>query len=285
LEPISHYFYSGRLKLQFWDWGSDGKPPVILVHGGRDHARSWDWTARELMAGWHVYALDLRGHGNSAWAPGAAYTIAEYLSDLATLADILSPDPVRLVAHSLGGAVALSYAAAFPDRVHKVVAIEGVGWPHRHDIHKPLLQQTQRWIAALRKLGGKSPLGYPTLEAAVGRMKEANPRLSDDVARHLTLHGTNRDSDGSLIWKFDNYVRNTAPYGTGPEELGEMWSHIQCPVFMPWGLESFMPLPDGDPRVERIPNCRVKTYAGAGHWVHHDRFPDFVADTIDFLQA
>jgi pimeloyl-ACP methyl ester carboxylesterase len=116
-------------------------------------------------------------------------------------------------------------------------------------------------------------------------MKEANPRLSDDVARHLTLHGTNRDSDGSLIWKFDNYVRNTAPYGTGAEELGEMWSHIQCPVFMPWGLESFMPLPDGDPRVERIPNCRVKTYAGAGHWVHHDRFTDFVADTIDFLQA
>jgi pimeloyl-ACP methyl ester carboxylesterase len=285
LEPVSHYFYSARLKLQFWDWGAEGKPALLLVHGGRDHARSWDWVARSLCERWHVYAFDLRGHGNSAWAPGSAYTIAEYMADLATLADILSPEPVRIVAHSLGGVIALSYAAAFPERVHKVVAIEGLGYPHKHEIHQPLLQQTRRWIHALRRLDARSAPGYATLDEAVARMKEANPRLSDEVARHLTLHGTNRDSDGSLVWKFDNYVRITAPYGTDPEQLGEMWAGIQCPVFMPWGTESFMPLPEGDPRVERIPNCRVKVYENAGHWVHHDRFADFVADTAAFLEG
>ena len=82
LEPISHFFYSHRLKLQFWDWGTEGKPTLILVHGGLDHARNWDWVARALRDDFHVYAIDLRGHGNSAWAPGALYSIAEHVLDL-----------------------------------------------------------------------------------------------------------------------------------------------------------------------------------------------------------
>ena len=96
-EPVSHYFYSNRLKLQFWDWGSEGKPPLILVHGGLDHARSWDWVARALRDDFHVYALDLRGHGNSAWVPGALYSVAEYVLDLSALADIIHGFPVHIV--------------------------------------------------------------------------------------------------------------------------------------------------------------------------------------------
>src|SRR5580692_7615391 len=56
MEPVSHFFYSHRLKLQFWDWGSVGKPALILVHGGLDHARNWDWVARALRDDYHVYA-------------------------------------------------------------------------------------------------------------------------------------------------------------------------------------------------------------------------------------
>jgi len=66
LEPVSRYFYSDRLKLQFWDWGQESLPPLLLVHGGLDHARNWDWVAPSLREHFHVYALDLRGHGNSA---------------------------------------------------------------------------------------------------------------------------------------------------------------------------------------------------------------------------
>ena len=79
MEPISHFFYSDRLKLQFWDYGQDDKPALVLVHGGLDHARNWDWVARSLREHYHVYALDLRGHGNSAWAPGAMYSVAEHV--------------------------------------------------------------------------------------------------------------------------------------------------------------------------------------------------------------
>ena len=127
---LSHTsFYSDRLKLQFWDYGDDGKPSLVLVHGGLDHARSWDWVARPLREHYHVYALDLRGHGNSAWAPGAMYSVAEHVLDLSALLDIIDDFPIRLIGHSLGGSIVLHYCGVYPDRAFKAVSIEGLGAP------------------------------------------------------------------------------------------------------------------------------------------------------------
>ena len=123
MEPISHFFYSDRLKLQFWDWGTEGKPALILVHGGLDHARNWDWVAKALRDDYHVYALDLRGHGNSAWAPGATYSVAEHVLDLSALLDIIDDFPIRLIGHSLGGGIVLHYCGVYPARVRKAVSI------------------------------------------------------------------------------------------------------------------------------------------------------------------
>ena len=99
----------------------------MLVHGTRDHARSWDGVARALRDEYHVYALDLRGHGNSAWAPGALYSLSEHVLDLSVFLDVINAFPVRIVGHSLGAMVALLYAGVYPDRVKKLVAIEGLG--------------------------------------------------------------------------------------------------------------------------------------------------------------
>jgi pimeloyl-ACP methyl ester carboxylesterase len=289
LEPVSHYYYSDRLKLQFWDWGQnradDGEalPPLLLVHGGLDHARNWDWVARSLREHFHVYAMDLRGHGNSAWAPGAMYSIAEYVLDLATLVDVLGGAPVHLIGHSLGGILTLLYAGLYPDRVGKVIAIEGLGLPASHRVHKPAPERIRAWIDGVRKLEHREPHHYPNLEAAAARMKEANPHLSEEVARHLTVHGTNWNADGSLTWKFDNYVRCLPPYGHNIDDLRSVYAEIACPVLLVWGRESWMPDPDTEDRASVIRNRQVLKVEGAGHWVHHDRLDLFLEQSKRFL--
>jgi len=283
VEPISHFFYSDRLKLQFWDYGQDNKPAVVLVHGALDHARNWDWVARELSQRYHVYALDLRGHGNSGWAPGAAYTVAEHVLDLSALLDIINDFPVRLVGHSMGGGIALHYAGVYPQRVQKLVSIEGLGFPMEHPMHGPPSTRVRSWIENICDLEKRRTKSYPSLDAAMARMREVNPRLTDEVARHLTLHGTNWDSDGSLLWKFDNFVRVFPPYGHHIADAVEILSQITCPTLFFWGLESFLPVPESDPRYQAIPNRRLIEVPSAGHWVHHDQLAQFLSETSAFL--
>lgn len=283
MEPVSHFFYSDRLKLQFWDYGQEGKPALVLVHGGLDHARSWDWVAQSLCERYHVYALDLRGHGNSAWAPGAMYTVAEHVLDLSALLDIIHEFPIRLVGHSLGGVIVLHYSGVYPDRVSKAVSIEGIGFPASHRVHGPASQRLRAWIENVRDLEKRKQHPYPSLEAAIGRMKQANPHLSDEVARHLTLHGTNWDPDGSLVWKFDNYVRAIPPLGHHMDDAAELYAQITSPTLIFWGLESFAPVPDQDPRVYAIRNHKLISVPKAGHWVHHDQLELFLREAEAFL--
>ena len=283
-EPVSHFFYSHRLKLQFWDWGTDGKPALILVHGGLDHARNWDWVARSLRESFHVYALDLRGHGNSVWALGALYSIAEHVLDLSGLADIIRGFPVTIVGHSLGAAVSLVYAGVYPDRVKKVVAIEGVGLlPTKRLEETPPADRIRQWIERIRGAENRTPHSYPDLASAVRRMKEANPFLSDAVAEHLTLHGTNWNADGSIIWKFDNYVRLGSPYGMNAGEFSAILSRIDCPALLFWGRQSFAVDPDLAPETAALKNRQIVKVDHAGHWVHHDQLDIFLAETKKFL--
>lgn len=283
MEPISHFFYSHRLKLQFWDWGTEGKPTLILVHGGLDHARNWDWVARALRDDFHVYAIDLRGHGNSQHAPGATYTVAEHVLDLSALADVINDYPIYLIGHSLGGIIVMVYSGLFPERVTKVVSIEGLGPPPTHHVHDPAPKRMRRWIEEIRNIEKREPRSYPNLDAAVNRMKEANPHLSDEVARHLTLHGTNWNSDGSLTWKFDNFVRPFPPHGHHRDDIRAILSQISCPVLLFWGMESWSVDPEKDGRASALKNYRIIKVPNAGHWVHHDQLDVFLIETKKFL--
>jgi pimeloyl-ACP methyl ester carboxylesterase len=285
-EPISHHFYSHRLRLHYWDYGCAHQPPLLLVHGALDHARSWDWVAAALRDRYHVYALDLRGHGDSEWAKGALYTVAEHVLDLSALCDEIGDPQLTLVGHSLGGVVALSYAGTFPNNVTKVVAIEGMGPPATHHSQRdPYPDRLQRWIELMRNVEQREPRSFETFAQAVERMREANPHLSEEMARHLTLHGSRRLADSSYVWKFDPFVRRWPPYGFHSDHAAELFKRIECPVLLFRGMESWASDPEKDGRAQALKNYRLINVPNAGHWLHHDQLELFLRETREFLKS
>jgi pimeloyl-ACP methyl ester carboxylesterase len=282
-EPISQFYYSHRLKLHFWDWGNYDKPHLIFVHGGMDHARSWDRIIEAYQDDFHILAPDLRGHGDSSWAPGALYSIAEYLLDLSALLDITGKFPVYLVGHSLGAAIVLQYAGIYPDRVRKLVAIEGIAPPPEPDPPKLPHERLKNYIETIRDYEKRIPRKYPNLKAAIERMHQANPYLSEDMARHLTLLGSIWNADGTLHWKFDNFVRAFSPYAFNMDEVCEVWSKIACPVLLFRGLDSWTKDPLKAGHIRYIKNHRLINVPNAGHWLHHDQQELFIEETKKFL--
>lgn len=284
--PSSHFYVSQRLKLHYVDWGNEDAPTLLLIHGGRDHARSWDQVAHDLRRDFHVIAPDLRGHGDSAWAVGGLYSISEFVLDVAQLVEALGVERTAIVGHSLGGAVALRYAGVFPERVSKLVAIEGLGPP-------PAMIEKQRgrqawerlrdWIGSMQALAGRTPRHYASIEDAAKRMLEVNSFLSPEQARHLTVHGVARNEDGSFGWKFDNYVRAFGPQRFDEEETRSLWARIECPTLLVRGTESWAGDPVEDGRIEPFRDARRVNVEGAAHWVHHDRLDVFLREVREFL--
>jgi pimeloyl-ACP methyl ester carboxylesterase len=284
--PVSHSFISQRLRLHYVDWGNPAAPPLILQHGGRDHCRSWDWVAEALRHDWHVMAPDLRGHGDSAWSPDGSYSMDSYVYDFAQFVHQLGHDRVTIVGHSLGGNITAQFAGLYPDKVTKLVNIEGLGLSaemiaeRSQESHAASLRE---WIANRRHAAARLPRRYPTLEAAYARMKEENAFLTDAQARHLTIHGASRNEDGTWSWKFDNYLNVWPPSQPQPAWMHELWGAITCPVLMFYGTDSFVSNPQNDGRMSYFRDATLKVYENAGHWLHHDQFERFVADLKAFL--
>jgi pimeloyl-ACP methyl ester carboxylesterase len=284
--PTSHTFFSQRLRLHYVDWGNARKPPLLLVHGGRDHCRNWDWVAQALRDDWHVIAPDLRGHGDSQWSPDGSYTMAGYLYDLAQLIHQQQLSPVTIIAHSLGGNITLRYAGIYPESVVKIAAIEGLGPSPRRLAERgatTIAERMDTWIREQRALSGRMPRRYASVEDAFHRMQEENPHLTADQARHLTEHGVNQNEDGTYSWKFDNYVRAWPPYDMPGRDIQLLWSRITCPTLLLYGEESWSGNPAEDGRASHFRNVKVIGVPGAGHWLHHDRLDDFLRIVRGFV--
>lgn len=284
--PTSQFYFSQRLRLHYVDWGNEGASPLLLVHGGRDHCRNWDWVAAELRDRYHIIAPDLRGHGDSEWMVGGTYDLNDFLYDIAQLIHQKNLAPLTIVAHSMGGAISLRYAGLFPENVKKIVAIEGLGPSPKmiaERMQNPLDTRLRKWIDDMRALSTRQPRRYASLEEALQRMQEENPHLSPERARHLTVHGINQNEDGTYSWKFDNYVRAFSPNGFDEKMTTHLWSRITCPTLLIRGTESWASDPIADGRASHFPNARVVAVEGAGHWVHHDKLEAFLALVEGFL--
>lgn len=286
-KPSSHYYESQRLKLHFLDWGNPSAEPLLLVHGGRDHARMWDWVAGPLSKNYHILAVDLRGHGDSDWSNSGHYHVDDFVHDIAEFIVQLDLAPLKMLSHSLGGVISLRYTGVFPERVKKLIAIEGLG-RRRPDLGFPegsLQERYRTWIDKHRETTRRVPKRYTSIDEATKRMAEGNKRLSEEQARHLTEHGIKQNDDGTYSWKFDNFLygRFLVPNGINGADTKQLWSEITCPTLLVRGTDSWTTDPEEDGDAEYFKNATFVNFEGAGHWVHHDRLDDFLTLATDFL--
>lgn len=290
VSPARHACPVNGLELSYLVWGDRTKPPIVLVHGGKDHGRMWDWTVAALIDEWCVIVPDLRGHGDSGRAPGGSYEGEFFISDFAGFMAHLKAEgfamPMPLIGHSLGGNIVLHYAALYPENVTRLVALEGLGASQKmYDEHyeKPPAERFRSWID--RRLGKdtKQERRFDDPEVMVERMAGVHKNLDVAQARHLALHAARKYPDG-WGWKHDPLTGIwPAPKMTAPAEYSRLYEAIECPVLLMRGEDSWASDPKKDGRIEAFRDARLINYEKAGHWLHHDRFGDFIRDVKDFL--
>ena len=278
--PQARYHQSQGLRLHYTDWGNASAPPLLLVHGGLDHSRSWDQVARALQTHFHVIAPDLRGHGDSEWAIGSSYSLADHVYDLTCLVKAEGLEKVAVVGHSMGGMVSLTYAGAFPEKVSRLAVLDGVtNFPARRV--KPIELRIADWVGDLDKTAQRKTQRYGSVSDGADRMLGRNARLTREQAMHLATHALKPDADGGYSWKFDPYLRARAPYRLSLEDNIALWSRIACPTLLVAGGESFLPDPETAGVLGHFQQAELVKIEGAGHWVQHDK----PVEVIDALKA
>ncbi len=209
-----------------------------------------------------------------------------FVYDLAQLIHQLNLPPVSIVAHSMGGNIATRYTGLYPEKVAKLVSIEGLGLSPAMQAErdaKGIGNRFRSWIEDKRGAAARTPKRYPDIETAYARMKAENAYLNDEQARHLTVHGISRNEDGTWSWKFDNYLNIWSAFDMPKDDLLAIWGAITCPVLMLYGEKSWASNPEKDGRLAHFPTARVIEYENAGHWLHHDQFDRFMSDVKGFL--
>jgi len=150
---------------------------------------------------------------------------------------------------------------------------------------KPATERLGKWVEKTRALAGRVPRRYPTIEDAAARMREANRRLSEEQALHLTRNSLQQNEDGSWTWKFDPYLHVWPPYDIPRAEVESLWRAIACPLLCIYGSESEASNPLTDGRAQHLARAEFTSISGAGHWVHHDRLDAIVEHCDRFLSA
>lgn len=277
--PRTGSYRSQRLDLHYVEWGRPGAQPVLLVHGFHDHARSWDFLARALEDDHHLFALDLRGHGDSDWANSGVYALDDFLYDIHRFIADSGFDRVAIVAHSMGGAVCLNYAGLYPERVSRLIAIEGT-WELERP-HREAPAGLTGWVDQLDGLSARPLAPLASFEEARTRFAARHPHLSAEMVHHLTWHGLRRHENGTVSWKHDPCVRARAPGRYDRDAIIDLWGRILCPVLLMHGAASDKCDATALGHDRHFRDARAVTVPGAGHWVHHDN----LLDTVQQVQA
>lgn len=284
--PRHSFIDAQGLRIHCLEWGHFDGEPLILVHGYLDLADSWRAFVAALETGQpnlRVIAPDCRGHGDSGWiGAGGYYHFPDYVFDLDCVVRAHSLDSFTLIGHSMGGTISLLYAGTFPERVKKLVLIEGIGPLGMTFSDAPL--KMEKWITELHERGRRHFREYTSLAAGASQLRQTNPRLSENKALEIARAAMKQNDRGKWVWKFDPLHRTTAPQPFYTAQALEFLRRIQCPVLLIDGEQSRQTRrTDKQERYEAIANHQRVTINGAGHMVHQDN-PDQLADVVrDFI--
>ena len=275
-EPVSKHVQAG-VRLHYLDWGNEGKPWMLCVHGSAQNAHMWDFTALAFCDRYHIVAVDQRGHGDSDWAPNGEYDRTSYVSDVGQVVDNLGMDKLVLMGLSLGGSNAVAYAAANPERLRALVVVD-VG-PESSGAGERAVNAFVTQTDVL-----------DTYEEFVQRVIEYSPFRPEWQVRSSLRHSVRQLPDGRWTWKYDPALRDPARraqrQAARPESASrwELWERVACPTLIVRGEKSDMLSRDvADRMVERNFNSRLVEVPNAGHRVPGDNPAAFEAALRDFL--
>jgi len=257
-KPLSKTLLVNDLALHYLEWGEVATPPIVCVHDYTGSADAFNALARRLQDRYHILAPDVRGHGESAWSPAGAYRYEDQAGDLAEFARQLGLDKFVLIGTSMGGIIAMTYAAAHAARLSGLVI---------NDIGPDAEAGTRR----ITQMVGSRPNEFATLEEAMAYRRSASPILaarSAEDQHELALGVLRQRADGKWGWKTDPaYIRQRVEHG--PPVRPPLWPVLQavaCPTLVVWGAESDV-LSETQARrmVDVLPRGELVRVPGIGH--------------------
>ena len=275
------------LPIHYLEWGTPDGKPLLLIHGFLDQARSWEPLVGFLQqridpSSW-IIAPDCRGHGDSGWiGAGGYYHFPDYVLDLDCVIQALRVSQFKLVGHSMGGTIAFLYAGTFPNRVTRLVLIEGMGPPGMNFSDAPT--RMEKWLADVEERGRNHFREYDGIEGGARQLQRTNARLTNEMALELARAGMEQNTKGKWVWKFDPLHRTTAPQPFYSFQAIEFLRRIDCPVLIVEGKESHQTQrPDKQARLDVLRDKRLVQVDNAGHMVHQDNPGTLAALLADFL--
>ena len=263
-------------------WGEAAAPagaaraPLVLLHGWMDVGASFQFMVDALAGERHVLAPDWRGFGRTEAPPVDTYWFPDYLGDLDALLDTLAPgQAVDLVGHSMGGNVAMLYAGVRPERVRRLVNLEGFGMPETRPAQAP--RRYAQWLDDLKQPARLRD--YASLEAVAERLCANNPLLTPDKAAWLAPHWAARRGDGRWHILGDPAHKRANPVLYRKEEVLACWARITAPVLWMEGDRTDVtkwwgdryPRADFEARLAHVPTLERQSLSPSGHMLHHDQ--------------
>jgi pimeloyl-ACP methyl ester carboxylesterase len=209
-------------------WGAPTAAPVLALHGWRDNAATFDRLAPALSTTLRLIAPDLPGHGRSSPRHhDGTYAIWSYVEDVLELLDLLGLERVSLLGHSMGGAVSCLFAAAFPEKVERLVLLDSLGPLSTLPDDAPL--QLRKSLLQKRQWSPRERSYYRSREAAI--TARARVGLEFDAAALLGARNLGEEPRG-WFWQSDRRLARANPLSLSEEQVQAFLRKIQCPALL-----------------------------------------------------